>query len=511
MAEMDEDLQKILADFPLFTDSIFPTTTDSNNTADLNDSLFDPSIPMPEFRPVQTNNETQSPPFDVDKQHIEELFNYLKSGTQGSDTTMVSCDGIELDEITLMTLFSEPSATGSSPVEPKAVDNHFNAQHIINTQKQLLHDATQSRRLILFEQQATTAASPTEFSLYQSDCKPCVTAVTTDDLFAHQQQLVELKSADTKKIRVRNQPRGQFRPRTENESRTSSHYVRCEDGVKPEYPTIDLPYEWSYQTDVNIIEVALVGLDKEPHPYTLENKNSSNIYDPNALIFKQDQRNVLFFRLTDDDFRNGYKSFLIEYIKGKQDDVITKDLIRTRQLDHSMLRFTRILGLGKDNFLRDETTVQYSTVMQEAYGDVEIEHIGPRYGPMCGNEMVYAILKGRILKNDITIHVYEENANWNHQIVNFTKSGNVIYFLMPAFPFQQCERTTAYISVNYKGTPIDRYPYLYNRSLDQELAALHISNEPKQFDALDLIAETGAVPSLRKKQRAQKGARKRLT
>lgn len=52
--------------------------------------------------------------------------------------------------------------------------------------------------------------------------------------------VVELKSADTKTIRVRNQPRGQFRPRTENESRTSSHYIRCEDGVKPEYPTIDV-------------------------------------------------------------------------------------------------------------------------------------------------------------------------------------------------------------------------------------------------------------------------------
>lgn len=55
----------------------------------------------------------------------------------------------------------------------------------------------------------------------------------------------------------------------------------------------------------------------------------------------------------------------MEYIKGKQDEVITKDLIRLRQLDQSMLRFTRIFGLGKDNFFRDETTVQYSSVMQE--------------------------------------------------------------------------------------------------------------------------------------------------
>lgn len=116
-----------------------------------------------------------------------------------------------------------------------------------------------------------------------------------------------------------------------------------------------------------------------------------------------------------------------------------------------------------------------------AYGEIEIEHIGPRYGPMCGNEMVYAILKGRILKNDITIHVDEENNNWNHQIENFTKSGNVIYFLMPAFPFQRCERTTAYISVNYKGTPIDRYPYLYNRSLDRKFESLILSINKKNF------------------------------
>ena len=103
-----------------------------------------------------------------------------------------------------------------------------------------------------------------------------------------------------------------------------------------------------------------------------------------------------------------------------------------------------------------------------AYGDIEIEHIGPRYGPMCGNEMVYAILKGRILKNDLTIQIDEENTQWSHSIDNFTKSGNVIYFLMPPFPFPQCERINVYISINFKGNPIDRYAYLYNKSLDGE-------------------------------------------
>ncbi len=56
---------------------------------------------------------------------------------------------------------------------------------------------------------------------------------------------------------------------------------------------------------------------------------------------------------------------MIQLIKSKQDDVITKDLIRTRQLEHSMLRFTRIFQVRKTEFLRDEGSEVYSTVMSE--------------------------------------------------------------------------------------------------------------------------------------------------
>lgn len=51
-----------------------------------------------------------------------------------------------------------------------------------------------------------------------------------------------------------------------------------------------------------------MGIDKQPHPYTIDNKNSSNTFEDNALIFRQNDQNVLYFRLTDDDFRNGYKT-----------------------------------------------------------------------------------------------------------------------------------------------------------------------------------------------------------
>ncbi len=56
---------------------------------------------------------------------------------------------------------------------------------------------------------------------------------------------------------------------------------------------------------------------------------------------------------------------MMELIKSKQDDVITKELIRTRQLEHSMLRFTRIFQVGKGNFQRDDGSAEYSSVMSE--------------------------------------------------------------------------------------------------------------------------------------------------
>ena len=52
--------------------------------------------------------------------------------------------------------------------------------------------------------------------------------------------VLEYDAADAKQIQIRCQPRNKFRPRTENESKTSSHYLRCEEGIKPEYPTVNV-------------------------------------------------------------------------------------------------------------------------------------------------------------------------------------------------------------------------------------------------------------------------------
>lgn len=40
------------------------------------------------------------------------------------------------------------------------------------------------------------------------------------------------------KIEILSNPRAKFRPRTEKESKESSHYIRCEENMPFEYPTI---------------------------------------------------------------------------------------------------------------------------------------------------------------------------------------------------------------------------------------------------------------------------------
>lgn len=56
----------------------------------------------------------------------------------------------------------------------------------------------------------------------------------------------------------------------------------------------------------------------------------------------------------------------MELIKSKQDETITKKLIRLRKLDQSMLRFTRIFQNKHGMSERDEESTEYSCVMTES-------------------------------------------------------------------------------------------------------------------------------------------------
>jgi len=192
---------------------------------------------------------------------------------------------------------------------------------------------------------------------------------------------------------------------------------------------------------------------------------------------------------------------MIEFIKGKQDGNITKELIKARQLEQSMLRFTRIFQ-SENTYQRDDSSVEYSCVMSEAYGDIAVEHMGPRYGPIGGNERAYALLKGRFTKDDLTVLITEDVSGWRQQIP-ITKNGNLIYFSMPPFPYSQYDRAVTNITIYYKGEELYQSPFLYKGALDQELAELNLSdstadtNGPSTsstFNAFDFFSATGACP-----------------
>ncbi len=50
--------------------------------------------------------------------------------------------------------------------------------------------------------------------------------------------VLQFDSMETKKIQIKSHPREKFRPRTQNERKSASHYIRCEQNSPDEYPSI---------------------------------------------------------------------------------------------------------------------------------------------------------------------------------------------------------------------------------------------------------------------------------
>lgn len=56
------------------------------------------------------------------------------------------------------------------------------------------------------------------------------------------------------------------------------------------------------------MEVTLVDVKKNDHLYILTNKSVKSSSTETQDIFRGTRRNTLYFRLTDEDFNNGYKT-----------------------------------------------------------------------------------------------------------------------------------------------------------------------------------------------------------
>ncbi|CAF2493655.1 unnamed protein product [Rotaria sp. Silwood2] len=365
--------------------------------------------------------------------------------------------------------------------DPIAINDVILAQSISQDYDQLCNTPLVSDNIQVQPQQSTTV-TPVNYTLAPKAFIQCNTPQIANNL-VYQKEAVQNNIIESKPIQIICQPRSKFRPRTQNESKTSSHYLRCEDSAELDYPAISVPQIWASQSKVNIIEVALVDIEKQLHPYTIDNKNSKKSFDDQVLIFKETQPNILYFRLTNEDFLIGYKTFMIELIKMKQDDFITKKLIRSRKLDQSMLRFTRIYQDENGNYQRDNNSEEYSCIMTESYGDVAVERIEPRYGPMCRKSMIFIVLKGRFIKDDLSIIVFGQTIRWSQEIKDFILNGNVIYFTMPTFQYSSMNRMTASINIYYKQQKFHESTFLYTSSLDEQLVDIDLNDSISATDA----------------------------
>lgn len=140
---------------------------------------------------------------------------------------------------------------------------------------------------------------------------------------------IELREK-SRKIKILAQPRNKYRPRTETESRVSAHYIRCDESSGFSYPTIavsirrtisivswftrfsifQLNPEWEKESSMNIIEVALIDINNEAHPYRLINKQSGPELSENVTVAHCSSPNVLYFQITKNDFVKGNKSYV---------------------------------------------------------------------------------------------------------------------------------------------------------------------------------------------------------
>ncbi|CAF1449396.1 unnamed protein product [Didymodactylos carnosus] len=218
---------------------------------------------------------------------------------------------------------------------------------------------------------------------------------------------------------------------------------------------------------LNYIEVALKAVDGSPHLYHIDNKlcKLNSITGQHDLIVKDEEKNLLYYQVTEEDYAKGYKTFQVELMKLLQKDQITKDVIRQRQLDKSRLAFTRCYIDQFGQRVRDQNTTVLSNVMAEAYGAVDVVVYGPTYGKYQGGELIFILLKGRVLRQGLTIVFTENRTGWYCPIQRFEKNGNCIYFNAPAY-YQLLGTAKVNIVVSYQGVEVEQLPYTYDQTLD---------------------------------------------
>ena len=95
------------------------------------------------------------------------------------------------------------------------------------------------------------------------------------------------------------------------------------------------------------------------------------------------------------------------------------------------------------------------------YGEVSVEHMSPRFGQMNEDEMIFVLLKGRVLKDELTIVLSEPTTRFSHTVKNITLNGTVAYFPMTAWTRSHTDKVVVHISVYYQKELLQQSSYTY--------------------------------------------------
>ncbi|CAF1000064.1 unnamed protein product [Adineta steineri] len=304
------------------------------------------------------------------------------------------------------------------------------------------------------------------------------------------QQINQVDGTKPVKFQLICQQTASFRPRTEKE-RVTAHYLRCPKGAKHEYLTTTILQTWRGQN--SYIEVSLLDIYNNPHLYRIENRECNK----SSAVFKPKESNKLCFHVTDDDVAKGFKSYLIEFVKCKQDEQITKEVIKDRQLNKSKLRFTRYYQTTDGSYERDESSVIDTIVMTEEYGKFRVEDIFPLDGPMQSKRKICIETKGPLpndFKTNLVVNIIGNDINWSRKGEEIKKNGNNFSFDMPVLPNVHMNRLDAKINIEYKQNLIYQANYLYISSLDRELS-VKTSSGLDECVALNILSSDASPTS----------------
>jgi len=458
-------------------------------------------------RPTSLDNSTFESNGTMPDFTLENLESPTSCSFTRQSTIEESLDSISLSQSQTDYSLHLPSiTTGRSPVEHSVIDNRILADRCVRRQGKLYRNASKSHRQADYHRASATVA-PFNGSSNQQ---------TSPNVQMQSDSSWNWPSIESKKIQIIGQPRERFRPRTQNESQIASHYLRCAPNSPYEYPTISIPSVWAHLSSETFIEVTLVKANHQPHRYTIGNKTAKNDFQNDALIFRQNDLHTLYYRVTENEFSQGYKNFHIEFIKGKQDGVITKKIIQEEQLDKSKLRFTRLYFDKQQNaYQRDESSTEYSCLMVEAYADVSVEHFGPRYGSKLG-ENVYMLMKGQVQRDDLIVEISESTSGL-YDRPTLTKNGNLVLLKMPDAQHILGNEVTADVKVFYKGEQLFQTSYVFTSAVDDLLSRLRISETSStstsndnrlSMNAFDFFAATGAHPTSRANSNGKKSTKR---